>query len=176
MAETEHSAAAAYEPQAERELRIDLRPYGWHMWEFEGTRAQLEAEGVIPPGTEWPATGARAVEWKAGPLKFSMHRTRPPGLKGPMRLWISGDWWRLRCEPVNRLDGWQQQEAEAERELRRVRYFKSPAGQRALHVECQRRYAADRDAAFQAFKALVPGLIPPRRGRRAGGAAGAATG
>ena len=69
MAETEHSAAAAQEPQAERELMVSLRPHGLGFWEFEGTRAQLEAEGVIPAATEWPATGAAGVEGGAAEVQ-----------------------------------------------------------------------------------------------------------
>lgn len=166
MAEAQHSAAAAHQPHAERELKIDLRPYGWAMWEFEGTRALLEAEGVIPPGTEWPASGAGAVKWEAGPLEFRLHRTRPPGLKGPMRLWVNGDWWSLRCEQINGPDHMQQRLIDMRRAVEREAYHQSPAGQRQWDEQWCRRHAADSDKAFQAFKALVPGLIPPRRGRR----------
>lgn len=171
MAEAKHSAQAAHEPQAEREMTIDLRPYGWERWEFEGTRAQLEAEGVNPPATKWPA-GVQWVTWIAGPLKFHLRRTRPPGLKGPMRLWVNGDWWSLHCDRVNGPDHLQQRVIDARRALERETYRQSPAGQRAWDEQWRRRCEADRDRAFQAFKALVPGLIPPRRGRRAGGAAG----
>lgn len=171
MAETHQSAQTAHEPHAEREMTIDLRPYGWARWEFEGTRAQLEAEGVIPPATHWPAD-ARWVEWIAGPLKFHLRRTRPPGLKGPMRLWVNGDWWCLHCDQVNAPDHLQQRVIDARRKLQEEAYRASPAGQRAWSEEYRRRREADRDRAFQAFKASVPGLIPPRRGRRAGGAAG----
>lgn len=171
MAETEHSAAAAHDPQADLELVVSLRPRGWQMWEFEGTRAQLEAEGVIPPGTAWPATGARGVEWTSGPLKFGLWRTRPPGLKGPMRLWINGDWWSLRCEPISAPHYLEQRVIDARRKLQEEAYQASAAGQRAWREEYRRRCEADRDKAFQAFKTQVPGLIPPRRGRRAGGAA-----
>lgn len=35
-------------------LRVCIRPRNLDFWEYEGTRAQLEAEGVIPPGLKWP--------------------------------------------------------------------------------------------------------------------------
>lgn len=164
-------AEAAHEPHAERELTIDLRPYGWRRWVFEGTRAQLEAEGAIPPGTEWPATGARWVEWKAGPLEFRLCRTRPPGLKGPMRLWINGDWWGLVCTPVKD-EPLQWKVLQAQRELERLRRLQTPEGQRAARALSDRHWKARTDKRFRAFLSLFPELNPPRRGRRAGGAAG----
>lgn len=167
MAETKHSATAAHEPQAERELKIDLRPYGWQRWDFEGTRAQLEAEGVIPPGTVWPETGTKPVCWTAGPLKYHLQRKRPDGMKGPMRLWVNGDWWCLVCTPAKGEDVLQQSVNEARRELERLTRLQTPEGQRAVNRLCARAAKADFDSAFQAFKALVPGLVPPRRGGRA---------
>lgn len=167
MAETEHSAAAAQEPQAERELMVSLRPHGLGFWEFEGTRAQLEAEGVIPAATEWPATGAAREEWKAGRLRFSLRRARPPGLKGPMRLWVNGDWWALRCELIGGPSHHEQRVIDARRALEREAFLASAAGQRAWNEQCRRRCAAERDSAFQVFKTRVPGLVAPKRGRKA---------
>lgn len=167
MAETEHSAAAAQEPQAERELMVSLRPHGLGFWEFEGTRAQLEAEGAIPAAAKWPAIGAAAVKWKAGRLSFSLRRVRPPGLKGPMRLWVNGDWWALRCELIGAPSCLEQRVIDARRALEREAFLASPAGQRAWDEQWRRRCAAERDSAFQAFKARVPGLVAPKRGRKA---------
>lgn len=72
------------------EMLINLRPYGWQTWEYEGTRAQLEAEGVIPAGTEWPQH-RNTAQWEDGRVRWSLSRTRPNGMKGPMRLWTTGD-------------------------------------------------------------------------------------
>ena len=168
MAETQHSAQAAYDSHVEREMKIEVRPYGWDMWQFQGTRAQLEAEGVIPAATEWPASGDRWIEWTAGRLRYRLNRRRPEWLKGPKKLWINGDWWSLRCEPIKVLDLPQQRVADAARALERQLYLQSPAGRRATHEQLRRVWKASDDAAFQSFKALVPGLIPPRRGRRPG--------
>lgn len=171
MAETQHSAAEARDSLAGRELAVDLRPYGWNMWEFQGTRAQLEAEGAIPPATKWPAAGTGAVEWTAGPLRFSLRRVRPAGLKGPKQLWVNGDWWCLRCDTVERFDPLLLRVHEARQALALAIYRLSPAGQRASAELWQRTAAARRDSAFQSFRALVPALNPPQRGRRAGASA-----
>lgn len=168
MAETEHSAAAAHEPQAERELTVELNPYGCDFWEYQGTRAQLEAEGVIPAAVEWPATGVRSVEWQDGRMRFSLRRIRPAWLKGPMRLWVNGDWWALRCDLIGGPDTSQRRLIRMRRDVEREAYRQSPAGQRAWDELWRRFRAAERDSAFQVFKARVPGLTPPRRGRRAG--------
>ena len=151
MAKTQHSVGTAQELKVERELTIDLRPYGWQLWELLGTRAQLEAEGVIPAATEWPATGARMVEWTTGRLRFALHRTRPEGLKGPVRLWANGDWWSLRCEPVNAPAIGQQRLIDMQRALDRAVYQQSPAGQREWSEQGRRGEAARRDKAFQTF-------------------------
>lgn len=67
------------------------------VWEFRGTRAMLEAEANIPAGTDWPK-GAKTLYWEDGAFRWSLGRTRPDGLEGPMKLWTSGDWWNLRCD------------------------------------------------------------------------------
>ena len=60
MAITKHtgdtSATSPIEPAGctvadERQLRVIVCPLGLDFWEFAGTRAQLEFENVIPPGT-----------------------------------------------------------------------------------------------------------------------------
>ena len=170
MAETEHSPQGAHDSQGEREQRIDLRPFGWRRWDIEGTRAQLEADGAIPPGTQWPA-GVRRLTWTAGPLEFELRRTRPAGMKGPMRLWVEGDWWLLVCTQVEREHPVQTEADNVRRELERLTYLQSPAGQREHSEQWRRYWKARDDKAFQSFKALIPGLNPPRRGRRAAGAA-----
>jgi hypothetical protein len=174
MAETQHSAGAAHDSRGERPLTVELNPHGLDFWEYHGTRAQLEAEGIVPAAIAWPAAGAQSVGWQDGRLKFSLRRIRPDGLRGPMRLWVNGDWWALRCDLIGGPDMLQRRLICMQRALELETYRQSPAGQRAWYAAYKRLRAADCDRAFQAFKALVPGLIPPRRGRRAGGAAGAA--
>ena len=50
--------------------------------EYHGSRALLEAEGVIPAGTQWPQ-GYDEVRWRAGPMDYQLYRQRPAGAKGP---------------------------------------------------------------------------------------------
>lgn len=176
MAETEHSAAAAHQPQAERELTVELNPHGLDFWEYHGTRAQLEAEGFIPAAVAWPAIGAQSVGWQDGRLKFSLRRTRPPGLKGPMRLWISGDWWTVRCDLTGGPDFMELRLIRMRRDLEREAYRQSPAGQRAWYAAYKQWQASSLDRDFQSFLKLIPALNSPRRGRRSGGAAGTAAG
>ena len=45
-------------------------------------------------------------------------------------------------------------------------YSQTPAGQAEFFRQCELYYAACNDEKFQAFKALIPGLIPPSRKRR----------
>lgn len=157
------AAASTTTPGRELKVCISTRTFGY--WEYEGTRAQLEAEGVIPPGTEWPQ-GKRAIYWQQGPLRFWLSRTRPEGVKGPMSIWATGDWWRLRCDTADDINrpGWRiQQKA---RELAQEIHAQTPAGRREWNERFSRYWAAHSDAAFQAFKAaLLPGRKKPGRSK-----------
>lgn len=164
------SAQATTTPNAapalgERELCISIRTIGLDYWEYQGTRAQLEAEGVIPPTTEWPE-GAKSQCWEDCRLSWRLQRTRPAGMKGPMKLWTSGDWWSLYCcQPLlpDRCNtGPGRHIADMKRALAKELHRQSPAGRR----EWGRFMMALNDKDFQAFKSLIPGLIPPKRGRR----------
>jgi len=166
MADGQDSAQSAHGSQVEREMKINLRPYDWPRWEFEGSRAQIEAEGVIPAGTQWPV-GCADINWVAGPLQFQLRRTRPDWLKGPMRLWVNGDWWILVCTPVNQPDPFQQRVTDARAALAREIYEQSPEGRRAWNENYSRWEATKRDGDFLKFKRLIPALNPPRRGRTA---------
>lgn len=74
----------------ERELIVKVTPRERTRW--EGTAAQLSDEGLIPKKLEWP-TGRRGKDWHAGGFSYSLQRCRPDGIKGPMSVWTSGDWW-----------------------------------------------------------------------------------
>ncbi len=163
MAEAKHTDPTAQEgAPLRRELRISIRPMRLNFWEYEGTRAQLEAEGVIPSGTAWP-DGGQSVEWEIGRVRFGLRRCRPEWLKGPMRLWVTGDWWCLRGQLRNGPDYLRSQIIDKERELQALMFQHSATGRRQWHEQWNRFQAAQRDARFQAFKALVPGLLPPPR-------------
>lgn len=61
---------------------------------FYGTRAMLEAEGVLPLAMLWPS-GFNCARWTAGRFKFVLCRTRPRGAKGPRSAFADVDWWHL---------------------------------------------------------------------------------
>lgn len=173
LAACPQAAQAAAPAFCERELCISIRPHGLDFWRYEGTRAQLEAEGVIPPATEWPQ-GTQPQCWDDSRFSWDLRRTRPAGMKGPMKLWISVDWWCLRCDelssPIYRRAG--RRIDEKVRDLAQELYWQTPAGERARDAAGERFRQAHSDKGFQAFKSLIPGLIPPKRGRqREGGAA-----
>lgn len=169
MAEIQHSATPAHDGNPKPELVVPVHPGGQH-WELLGTRTQLDAEGVIPAAIAWPATGTEAVQWTASPPQFRLQRTRPEAGKGARRNWADCDWWHLTCGPISALDWRHQRVADARRELAQARHDLTPAGQQAVLLQFQRSCAAQHDRAFQAFKALVPGLMPAQRRGRAGGA------
>ena len=164
MAETQHSASTTPEAQTERELTVLIR-HDHGCWEYLGTRAQLEAEGVIPAGTKWPE-GAQSLRWDAGRFRFWLRRTRPEGLKGPMRLWTSGDWWFLRCDLIGGPGYLQLRIMDKKRELAAEIYRLSPAWEREWSASYKRFKAANNDDAYRSFRALIPALNPPRRGRK----------
>lgn len=157
---------------AGRELVVVIRPRGLLFWSYEGTRAQLEAEGVIPADLQWPLPehGRHAVHWELGRQRFTLCRTRPADLKGPMSAWIRGDWWELRCDLLGAPSYMEQQLLDAKRELARAQYRQSPEGQRAFDAHWARYWPAQKDAAFQAMlRRIVP--QPARRSTRGEGGA-----
>ncbi len=59
-------APASATVDATSDLIIVINPYyNFDFTEFLGTRATLEAEGVIPGGTDWPQ-GYDNLRWQAG--------------------------------------------------------------------------------------------------------------
>lgn len=73
--------------------------------EYLGSRALLEAEGLVPAGTDWPAAWSDQ-RWQSGGFSYWLRRRRPPGAKGRRSAHAEADWFALRWEPVNapRLD------------------------------------------------------------------------
>lgn len=136
-------------------------------WAMRGSRAQLEAEGVIPKGVIWPQGRAQRL-WINDGRHYRLCRTRPEGLKGPMRLWANADHWEFTCTwyGAKSLDAWRLEEkrkALAD-ELRR----QSHEGRIERHCLDVRLREADQDAAFQALKAK---LMPAKAAKKTGGAA-----
>ena len=153
------TAPAGCTTPPERPMCVTIRPYNMDFWEYVGSRAQLEAEGVIPPCTKWP-DGVQNLRWETGRFQYWLRRTRPEGLKGPMKLWTSGDWWCLRCDLIDGPDHATLRILDKKRELAEALYRQSPAGQREWNAQLSRLWKSREDEAFQAFKST---FIPKRK-------------
>ena len=79
------------------DIIVILNPYNLDFSELLGTRAMLEAERIIPKGTDWPQ-GYDDLRWQAGQFDYWLRRRRPPGAKGPRKQFIDCDWFCLRWE------------------------------------------------------------------------------
>lgn len=130
-----------------------------------GTRRALESEGVVPENMQWPS-GFNEHTWQAVPLKYKIRRNRPAGIKGPRRNFLEIDWWSLRIEPVVEPDRAALAIAEKAKELRDAIHSHSPQGIAERSRMFKRYWKAVMDDDFQAFKAKIPGLIPPPRPAR----------
>ncbi|WP_123863476.1 hypothetical protein [Burkholderia plantarii] len=156
------------QPLALDELTIHMRPYDMSCCDYVGTRAQLEAEGLIPMGTVWPDGFRAGPRWEANGLQFKLNRRRPEGVKGPRREFIDCDNWCLRIEVLGS-NAFTDAVARKTRELHELLNCSKPESaevRKARHVRCELYGAAVRDEQFQAFKRLVPCLVPPPRKRR----------
>ncbi|MCH7344125.1 hypothetical protein LZ017_12135 [Pelomonas sp. CA6] len=140
-----------------RELRVSIRPHQLAFWAYQGSQAQLEAEGVIPPGLVWPAP-RKDCSWSAGRFVYQLRRCRPQGLKGPLSAWSQGDWWELRC----RLAGGAIDDSRAARASTGRASVEAPFPDAPT---LRRHRAARQDAGFQAFlNELLPAC--KKRGRK----------
>jgi hypothetical protein len=150
----------ACESRADRELSINVNAqWGWA--QYEGTRAQLEGEGLIPGDFDWPHAAADR-RWSANGFDYWLRRTRPDGHKGPMRSWLEIDNWFVRVEVTGR-DHRHLARLNLERkaeELRAEYHRQTVAGQREWEAKWKRYWKASNDDAFRAFKAI---FIPERK-------------
>ena len=143
------SAAIA---DVKQELRIKVAPDSHSPTYFEGTRAQLEAEGLVPPGLEWPARAYRTF-WQDEGFFCLLCRQRPAGMKGPMKAWIEGDNWVLSRRPTQH--GLVQSSVMQRNKVDGESYNQSSSGRiRPSAVREAQCRAAD-DEAYQRFKALL---------------------
>lgn len=148
----------------QHELRIAIWPGAFVR--YEGTRSQLEGEGIIPDGFVWPLSTAEVEFDGDDDDRLFLRRARPPGLKGPRRLWVKGDWWRLQSWPASYPRSMPLERCAAnaikqkKAELAAVVFHFSPLGLAA----CQRHSDAQDDQSFQNFKSLILGLVPLARG------------
>jgi hypothetical protein len=131
--------------------------------EFQGTRAMLEAEGIVPANTKCP-DGYADLWWQDGKYRYWMRRQRPDGAKGPRKLFIDVDWWAVRKQLIdeNQVDRVLMRK---KRELAEYLYRNSAKGRAESNKSFNSYAAACSDKKFQAFKALIPGLVTPKRGR-----------
>ncbi len=145
---------------AATDLVVCITPRDCERW--HGSRAQLEAEGLIPAGIKWP-TGENSVRWSLDGFSYLMSRFRPIGSKGPKSAWVNGDYWHLtRRLDSSGYDGWRDAKLYEKRRALEDEIFRhSPAGIEQLH----RSMAADADQRFQVFLSMVPGALSPTRQR-----------
>jgi hypothetical protein len=140
-------------------LQIEIFARAWDWW--TGTAAQLQAEGLIPDGFEWPR-GKAHFRWTCGAFEFWLLRTRPKGHKGPQSSWIELDSWALRRSLVKH-QGTGLREAriyEAEQAHAEMLYRKT-AEYQAQFFAC---LEAEKDKAYQTFRKLI--VPAKRKGRR----------
>ncbi len=144
------------------ELAISMKYAG--LAKYQGTRTMLEAEGIIPAKTKWPE-GYDDVRWDDGKYRYWMRRERPEGAKGPRKLFVTVDWWSVRQQLIAENHVTRELERKKQ-ELAEYAYRNSAAGQAESYRQFDSYMEACADEKFQAFKALIPGLIKPKRGRR----------
>jgi len=133
--------------------------------EFFGSRAMLEAEGLIPEGTVWPE-GHRYIYWEDGKFTYLLRRTLPKGEKGPRRNFIDCDWWYLCCRLTNSPSRAEHSIMLKTKALNDEIYRQSAKGRAECNALVERVMEGRNDKQFQAFMALVPGFVTPRRGHR----------
>lgn len=143
------------------EIVISLNPRDLDIVIFFGSRAMLEAENLIPPDIEWP-DGFNERTWKDGILQTTLCRHRPENSKVARRHILDIDWWSVRKSPVSNTSYEDRRIMLRKKALEDEVYRQSEAGQAAR----DRYWKTTQDDQFQAFKALIPGLIEPRRTRR----------
>lgn len=153
------AAAPTLAPTDARELRIFLYPGNFAR--YEGSAAQLAAEGLIPEDLTWPQA-ARSAVWDDNGFDYCLRRCRPEGHKGPMKSWLALDHWSLTVHVTGRDWTWSARGRleRAAQALRDEIHAQSPAGQREWQANWNRWLAAHKDPAFQAFKA---GVLPARK-------------
>lgn len=132
--------------------------------EYQGTRAAIEAEGIIPEGMLWPI-GFENIYWKSEGLRFWLARFRPEGIKGSRAELSDMDWWMLRINPLEFVDYSKLHLRLKARELVEAIYYASDEGRAQSLLRMQRYEAAQDDRGWQVFKNLIPGIRRPPRGR-----------
>lgn len=155
--------AQALGASAPDDLIVVLNPHNLDFAEFLGTRSMLEAEGVIPKGTDWPQA-YDDLRWQAGKFDFWLRRERQPGAKGPRRDFAAVDWFCLRIELTHQPSHAEREIAKKAQELKDTIYRRSPKGEAEWSAQWDRHRKATKDTKFQTFKAAC-GIVERKRGR-----------
>jgi hypothetical protein len=149
-------------PASSCEMTIKIIPRGYSQW--SGTCAQFIDEGLVPAGFIWPAKANR-VCWDAEGFSYWLGRKRPPGMKGPMRDWVEGDYWFVRRSITGSDQSYAPPDLYAkEQALKHAIWRESSDGRRAGNLWC----AARNDERFQSLLKNVGAVKQEkRRGRKA---------
>ncbi|AON55790.1 hypothetical protein [Herbaspirillum seropedicae] len=160
------------------ELDINLRVRGQRFCEYRGTRLQLEAEGIIPPDTQWQDGFNSSRTWTVNGISFSLFRVRPRGAKGPRRQFYDCDYWCLRIMREEKA-GQDYALEEQKKKLREMLYHRSPEAAANRSKEYKKICAAREDATFQRYLStlstgpeksrmqhvdIAPHAVNPRKG------------
>jgi hypothetical protein len=143
------------------DLCICIYPGSYDDW--RGTRAQLQATGLIPSSIEWPS-GPMCVRWRSDGFFFWLQRWRPDRSLRPTIRGMKPDCWQLRrIKPHPRYNFLAAaRERELIDELLMLRFIFTQAG----GTLWGKYIKALRDVRFQAFKVkLMPAVKRPGRKR-----------
>lgn len=147
----------------ESELSIIIRPHDVSICKYIGTRAQLEAEGIIPAGTTWPERNQK-IRWRNGEILFCLSAMRRKAIAPNSEDRIYIDQWCLRMELYDGPSGFDDAIARKKKELQAMIYAGSAKGMAESEKRFRQYITAQDDKAFTAFKASIPGLAPrPRK-------------
>lgn len=161
------SAPVSAHAELSDEISISLHESGAGAWtEFRGTRAQIEAEGLVPPSTQWPASGYSQSSWDDGAVLYLLRRVRPLGAKGPRRAFAQIDHWSLRTVLLG--VHWTAREIALKRsELQAIVHRVSPQGRAEWNAHIHAHAAAQSDQRFGAFLGQITGRLAPRQSKGA---------
>lgn len=123
--------------------------------EYQGTRAALEAEGVIPTETKWPDTGFDRVHWSDDVIEYTLFRDRPDGATGAKKLFVDVDWWRFGFSPI-RQKPYQQVDIEQKKKALEDAIFRQTTeGMHLIQKLFHDYHQSEKDAAYQKFRGCL---------------------
>lgn len=144
---------------------VVVRTPGVDAIQYQGTRAALEAEGVIPDDMEWPK-GFTQLRWEDESYRYRLTRRRPEGVKGPRKDFLTVDWWAIHFSPKRAREFMARRIELKVQEMQELVYQASKEGRAERNQHWHRYFAAKNDERFQAAMASIPGVLPPARRRR----------